>query len=80
MFQTKGIPFSIVETSTAISKETLNFCSEASAGVIKACSEQDYTLISDKNLWDACNKLSYETSRDCQDLSSKLVAEILALL
>jgi len=81
MIETKGIPFSIAESSSAISKETLNFCAEASASVVKACSLNSFSDFETPNqtLWTACNKLSYQTSRDCQDLSSKLVAEILAL-
>jgi len=83
MEQTKAIPFSIAEISSAISKETLKFCSEASAGVVKSCALNNITDIADsdpnRSLWTACNLLSSQTSRDCQDLSSKLVAEIMAL-
>jgi len=81
MNSTKDIPFLIVESSTAISTETLNSCAEASAGVMKACLLNSFTDLGNTNqtLWTTCNQLSNQTSRDCQDLASKLVAEILAL-
>jgi len=79
MDQTRDIPCSIVLSSSIISTETSNSCLEASASVMKACLNLSQLSTTDPDLWSACTKLSDQTSRDCQDLASKLVAEILAL-
>jgi len=81
MNQTKDIPLSIVQSSSLISTETLNSCTEASASVVKACSLYNFSDLrnTDRTLLIACNQLSDQTSKDCQDLASKLVAELLAL-